>query len=91
MSNSNYSGIETTTTFPNLGIGLSLPNLNLFPIFKGGLVAIAIIYAIVSIVVIKQIYLMIRTVKSKTSGVILAMGYINLFIVFIILLFALYL
>lgn len=89
-NNTTATGFEATT-ITNIDVGTIVSKINLFPFFKGGLIAIAVIYAIVSIVVIKQIYLMTRTVKSKTNKIMIAMAYLNLLIVLIVLLFALYL
>ncbi len=91
MSNNTTATEFEATTITNIDIGTMIAKINLFPFFKGGLITITIIYAIVSIVVIKQIYLMTRTVKSKTNKIMIAIAYLNLFIVLIVLLFALYL
>jgi len=88
-TNTNSMGIDPV--YNSINDTWSLSGINLFPVFKGGLIAILIIYAIVSLVVIKQIYLMTSTIKSKTNAIIILMGYANVFIVLIILLFALYL
>ena len=59
----------------------------LLGILKGGLVLFLIIYFVVSLVVIKQIYMMTTTIKSKNDFFIVFLGYLHTLIVALMLLF----
>ncbi len=68
-----------TEGFPALILGL----------LKGGLVLFLISYFIVSLVVIKQIYMMTTTIKSKNDFFIVFLGYLHSLVVALMLLFTL--
>ncbi len=60
-------------------------NINLFPIIKAGLEIFLIIYAVIAVVVIKQIDLMTRTIKSKFNRYLYFLAYTHLVVVMLIL------
>ena len=98
-TNKPTTGIPTTANFEN-GVLMLDPNeiltktlleFNWFLIVKAGLIIILFLYLLMSIVVIRQIYMMISTVISRSSKLMLLVGYLNLIIVILILLFAIFL
>ena len=60
-------------------------SFNIFPIVKAALEIFLIIYTIVAYVVIKQIGLMTRTIKSETNKYLFILAYIHFFVVMITL------
>jgi hypothetical protein len=60
-------------------------DINFFPIIKAGLEIFLILYAIIAFVVIKQIDLMTRTIKSEFNKILYILAYMHLFIVLIVL------
>ena len=68
-----------------------LTHFDWFLLVKAGILIILVLYLLMSIVVIRQIYMMTSTVVSKANKFILLIGYMNILIVLIILLFAIFL
>lgn len=70
-------------TPPELGI-------HIFPILRIGLIVFLFFYLIVALMVIKQIMMMTKTVKSRGDNFLFILAYLHLFVVLITLLFSLF-
>lgn len=77
---------EPINTLPPLG-NLSI---DIFPIFRFGLIVFLFFYLVVALMVIKQIMMMTKTVHSKGNGLLFALAYLHLFVVLMTLLLSLF-